>query len=134
MTGVLAAQGRFPLGGGVSDTYLIPMDVGVGVAFHPDLGTLTNVVDPRISFDFRNIFGAIDGSAVVWTLLHAGAEVRLINMFTLRGGVNQGYLTFGGGVNLVVIDMNMAVFTRELGVHLGDRPSAGMSFNFDIRI
>lgn len=134
VTGTLASQGKFPAGGSVSDTYLIPMDIGVGIAFHPDLGTFKNFVDPRFSADFRNIVGALDGSAVVWTLLHAGAEVRLLNMFTLRGGVNQGYLTLGGGVNLVVLDLNMAIFTQELGVHLGDRPSSGMTFNADIRI
>jgi len=38
---------------------------------------------------------------------------------------NQGYLTVDGGVKLIVFDLNMAIFTQELCVHLGDRPSAG---------
>jgi hypothetical protein len=110
------------------------MDIGIGAAFHPDLGDFRYFVDPRISVDFRNIVGAIDGSAVFWTLLHAGAEVRLINTFAVRVGLNQGYLTFGLGMKVLVFDLNMAVFTQELGVHLGDQPASGMSFNADIRI
>lgn len=134
VTGTLASQGAFPTGGSVSDKYLIPMDIGVGISFHPELGSIKYLVDPRFSADFRNIVGAVDGSAVVWTLLHAGVEVRLLNMFTLSGGVNQGYLTLGGGVKLVVLYLNIAIFTQELGAHLGDRPSSGMTFNADIRI
>ena len=133
-TADLASLGRFPAGSSVSDTFVIPMDIGVGISFHPDLGTTQHLVDPRFSVDFRNIVGAIDGSADVWTLLHAGGEVRFFNVFTLRGGVNQGFLTMGGGVKLLVLDMNLALFTQELGVHLGDRPSAGMTFNADVRI
>jgi hypothetical protein len=106
----------------------------VGFAFHPDLGQTKYFFDPSLSFDMRNIFGAIDGSADFWTLLHAGAEIRLMNLFTLRGGLNQGYLTLGAGMTLLIFDMNMAIFTQELGEHLGDRPGAGMTFNVDLRI
>jgi len=134
VTGSLGAHGTFPAGSQASDTYVIPMDIGFGVTFHPDLGDFRYFVDPRISVDLRNINGAIDGSAVFWTLLHAGAEVRLLNTFAIRAGLNQGYLTFGLGMKVLVFDMNMAVFTQELGVHLGDQPASGMSFNADIRI
>ena len=114
-------RGAFPAGGQVSDTYEIPMDIGVGISFHPDLGTVRYFVDPRISVDFRNMVGAFDGSAVVWTLLHAGVEVRLLNMFTLSGGVNQGYFTFGGGVKLIALTLNAA------GIHTGARRAPGGS-------
>lgn len=134
VTGTLASQGRFPTGSSVADTYVIPMDVGVGIAFHPDLGNFRYFVDPIISMDFRDLFGAIDGSAIVWTLLHAGAQIKLMNLFTFRAGLNQGYLTAGAGVKLWIFDVNMAVFTQELGLHIGDRPNAGMTFNADIRI
>jgi hypothetical protein len=134
VTGNLASHASLPSGSSVSDTYVIPMDVGFGFAFHPDLGRTNLFFDPMLSFDMRNIMGAIDGSADFWTLLHAGAQIRLMNFFTLRGGINQGYLTVGGGVKLLIFDMNMAIFTQELGAHIGDRPAAGMTFNLDLRI
>jgi hypothetical protein len=134
VTSTLGSQGNFPSGSPVSDTYVIPMDVGIGVAFHPDLGRTNLFFDPTFSFDMRNIVGAIDGSADFWTLLHAGTEIRLMNMFTVRAGLNQGYLTVGGGMKVFFLDMNMAIFTQELGAHLGDRPNAGMTVSTDIRI
>ncbi len=131
--GTLGSQGNFPSGAPVADTYLIPMDISVGVAFHPDLGRTNLFFDPTISFDMRDIVGAIDGSANVWTLLHAGTAIRLMNTFTFRAGLNQGYLTVGGGVKLLFFDMNLAIFTQELGVHLGDRPAAGTTASLDFR-
>lgn len=133
VTHSLASQAGFPSGSSVSDTYVIPMDVGLGFAVRPDLGRGNLFFDPVISFDMRDIIGAIDGSADFWTLLHAGAEIRLLSMFTVRAGLNQGYLTFGGGVKVWFLDMNIAVFTQELGAYVGDRPSAGMSIGTDIR-
>ncbi len=134
VTDTLASQGRFPAGTSVSDTYVIPMDVGIGFSFHPDLGSTKRFVDPRFVMDFRNINGAINGTAIFWTLLHAGAEVKLLNLFTLRAGLNQGYLTAGAGVTLWALDLNAAVFTQELGTHLGDQPAAGLTFNANVRL
>ena len=134
LTTTLASQGGFPSGSGVGDRFVIPMDVGLGVTFHPDLGTTKLFFDPRFSFDMRNINGAIDGSADFWTVFHLGTEIRLLNMFTVRGGLNQGYLTLGGGIKIFFLDMNVAIFTQELGAHLGDRPNAGMTISADARI
>jgi hypothetical protein len=134
VTGSLASRLSLPTGNPVNDTYVIPMDVGFGFAFHPDLGRTNLFFDPTLSFDMNNIIGAIDGSADFWTLLHAGTEIRLMNLFTIRGGVNQGYLTLGAGMKVLIFDMNMAIFTQELGAHIGDRPAAGMTFNLDLRI
>jgi hypothetical protein len=131
----LASSLQFPSSGSlVTDTqYVIPMDIAIGVGFHPDLGTVSNIVDPSISFDMRNIVGALAGQASFWTLLHFGVESRFFSFFTLRAGINQGYLTMGGGLKFLVFDLNFAVFTRELGAHIGDRPLSGMSLDAAIR-
>jgi hypothetical protein len=134
VTGNLTMQGSLPAGSSVSDTYTIPMDIGVGFAFHPILGSFSHFLDPRISLDFRNINGAINGTTLFLTCIHAGAELEVFNLLVLRAGVNQGYLTAGAGMKLFVFDLNMAVFTQELGEHLGDRPNACITFNADIKI
>ena len=54
-------------------------------------------------------------------------------MFTFRTGLNQGYLTLGGGLKFSVFDLNFAVFTRELGANVGDQPLSGMTFDAAIR-
>jgi hypothetical protein len=126
---------QFPTTGTLvtADQYVIPMDIAMGVSFHPDFGTLNNIVDPSVSLDMRNIVGALSGTDSAWTLLHVGVEARLFSFFTFRTGINQGYLTLGGGMKFLVFDMNFSVFTRELGAHVGDQPLSGMSFNSSLR-
>jgi hypothetical protein len=126
---------QFPTTGTLetADQYVIPMDIAMGVSFHPDFGTLNNIVDPSVSLDMRNIVGALSGTDSPWTLLHVGVEARLFSFFTFRTGINQGYLTLGGGMKFLVFDLNFSVFTRELGAHVGDQPLSGMSINSSLR-
>lgn len=125
---------RFPAGASVTaDQYVIPMNVGIGVAVHPDLGSFKYWVDPSISVDLQDLGGVLGGDHSIWYALHGGAEFKLLNMFALRAGLNQGYLTFGAGVKLLVLDLNFALFTQELGAHLGDRPRAGATLDIAVR-
>ncbi len=116
-----------------ADQYTIPMNIGVGVSFHPDFGTFNNILDTSLSLDIDDIVSGLAGQVSPWTLLHFGVESRLFSFFTLRAGINQGYLTMGGGMKFLVVDLNFAVFTRELGAHIGDKPLSGMTMNAAIR-
>ena len=115
------------------DQYVIPMDIGVGLDFHPDFGTFNNVLDPSITLEMHNLVQAISGEVSPWTAIHFGVEARLFSFFTVRTGLNQGYLTAGAGVKFLFFELNGAVFTRELGAHVGDQPLAGMTFDASIR-
>jgi hypothetical protein len=130
----LGSQLQFPSGSAVTaDQYVIPMDIAFGIGFHPDMGSFGRFVDPSLSIDMHDLVGALAGTSSFWTLLHMGAEVKLISLFTIRAGLDQGYLTMGAGVKLLVLDLNFAVFTRELGAHIGDQPNSGATLNLAIR-
>ena len=134
ITSTFGSQMRFPAGTPViADTYAIPMDIGFGIAFHPDFGTFNAVIDPSMSVDIRDLAGVLSGNTSVWTLLHAGAQVRILSIFGVSAGLNQGYLTAGVGLKLFFLDVNMAIFTRELGTYIGDKPNAGATFDASIR-
>ncbi len=79
------------------------------------------------------IGGAIDGSSSAWKMVHLGAELKLLNVLSAWGGMNQGYFTFGVGLDLFVIEINMSMFTRELGSYIGDRASSGATLEVAIR-
>lgn len=131
----LASQAAFPSSGSsVSDTYTIPMNVAAGISFHPDFGSFTNIVDPSISIDMEYIVQTLTGEQSVWTALHAGAELRLLSLFSVRAGLNQGYVTAGGGVRLWIMDLDFAVFTRELGAHVGDKSSSGLTLDLSFNL
>lgn len=130
----LTTNGDLPDGATVTDEYVIPMDLSAGITFHPDLGGFKFLIDPMVSVDCQDFINVLSGeNESPWKLLHAGAEVTLLSLFAVRAGLNQGYVTAGAGVKLLFLDANFAVFSRELGKSIGDKPSSGMSFEAALR-
>ncbi len=134
LSSTFASQLRFPDGTpATADTYTIPMDISFGMGIHPDFGNFNGVFDPSASIDIHDLVSLLSGSRSVWTLLHVGAQLRILSLFDLTAGLNQGYLTAGFGLRLLFIDINAAVFTRELGAYVGDKPNAGATIDVSIR-
>jgi len=99
--------------------YSIPMSFHAGLSFHPDLGAFSSLIDPSVHAEYV-IPSFTDLSSVVWNNIHVGADIGVLRFIHLRAGLNQGYLTFGAGIKLLFLDVNVAYFSRELG----DYPSA----------
>ena len=132
--GALTTQVQFPAGTAVTaDQYVIPMDIALGIGMHPDMGSVNYFFDPSLSIDLHDLVGMISGTTSVWALLHAGLEMKLLSLFTLRAGYSGGFMSLGAGVKLLIFDMNFALYTRELGANIGDRSSSGASLNMAIR-
>jgi hypothetical protein len=119
-----------PEGTPVDIEHIIPMDVTVGFAFDPDGGFL---FDPVFHADLRDFIGVVQENKSIWTLLHIGAEASILQLFKVRAGLNQGYITMGAGVKLLFADLNLAFFTRELGRHIKDRPNSGATIELAVR-
>jgi hypothetical protein len=116
-----------------NERYVIPMTWNIGAAFHPDLGGLAKLIDPVVHADYAISFVPIEVAPTFWTSLHLGAEVRLLSIFKLRAGINQGYITAGAGVHLLFLDVNVAYFGRELGSFAGAKQSQGLTAEVAIR-
>ncbi len=80
----------------------------LGDRFGPGRGLL-------VAADLRNAF---ESDAGFGNKMHLGAELRS-PIFTLRGGFNQGYPTFGATVGLWVMAIDYAYYGRELGPYPG---------------
>jgi len=126
-------NGSLPQGGVIDSEAVTPMDISAGIAFHPKLGSIDWLFDPIIQIEVQDITGMIRENRSFWTSLHGGADLRLLSLFNLRGGISQGYFTLGGGINLFFLELNAAIFTRELGLHAGDQPNAGVTFEGAVR-
>ncbi len=50
--------------------------------------------------------------------IHLGTELSL-PIIDLRAGINQGYMTYGIGINLLVFRIDAATYTEELGAYTG---------------
>ncbi|WP_409478005.1 hypothetical protein [Pseudobdellovibrio sp. HCB154] len=66
--------------------------------------------------------------------LHLGTEVSLA-LIDIRAGYNQGYVSYGLGVDLWFLQVDVAAYTAELGATAGqtpnDRYQASVSLNLD---
>ena len=101
-------------------------DVTAGLGWSPRL--IPGIIDPSIYVEAKNVL-SLSEDQNVWNLLHAGGELRLLSFVFLRGGVSQGWLSVGAGVNLLILEVDGALFTEEMGAHPGDQPRSGASVN-----
>lgn len=97
--------------------YVIPMNVSAGAAINLNL---LRILELTVHGDLQDVIGVIKYGRSIWTLLHIGAEAKLLGMLKARAGFNQGYITMGVGAHLLFLDVNVAFFTRELGKFIKD--------------
>lgn len=66
--------------------------------------------------------------------IHLGTEAS-IAFFDLRAGLNQGYVTYGGGIDLWFFQLDAAIYATELGTYAGqqrnDRYNVSLTINLD---
>lgn len=126
--------GLLPQTTATSSTAVFLPNVTAGLSWKPRL--IPGLIEPSMYLELQDPVSVIqnwDGIGSALNLLHVGAEVKLLNFITLRGGINRGWLSAGAGVRLIFIDLNFAVFTEELGALPGDDPRSGMALQAAIR-
>lgn len=130
---IIKASG-VPTGGTApADTYIVPMTVAVGAAFHPDLGGLANLLDPKVHADVQIPVTDEFNQPSIWASSHLGGEVTLLRFINVRGGFNQGYFTLGLGAKLLFADVNIGAYAEELGRFIGENRRAGLTAEAAIR-
>lgn len=83
--------------------------------------------------EVSDTLAVFEDSDALWTNLHAGAELKLLNMIAVRGGLNQGYISLGAGIDLLFLHADAAIFTEEVGLYPGHRPRSGIAVQAAVR-
>ncbi len=83
--------------------------------------------------EVSDTLAVFDDSDALWTNLHAGAELKLLNMIAIRGGLNQGYISLGAGLDFLFLHADIAMFTEEVGLYVGHRPRSGIAVQAAVR-
>ena len=122
----------------VETVYAAPMTLRLGAAVHPKIPFLSFLADPQVHAELAiplvnadNYSDYAIGS--FWTRLNLGADVTLLRMLSLRAGLNGGYLTAGAGLDLLFMEVNVAVFSQENGLYAGAERVMGGSVDFSLR-
>jgi hypothetical protein len=115
-------------------SFATPMSVNAGFGWNPDFGSLSNIINPAIAIDVVNVDKLLaDFSTTnLLTSLKAGAEVELLRTIELRAGINQGYTSFGVGLNILnILHMEASYYRHEFGTLLGDNPVDALTIRFN---
>jgi hypothetical protein len=94
-----------------------PTVVDVGIALEPE----TRKSRSRLTLDFRDVLDEMGENP--YKRVHLGAELSFQNVLGGTIGLNQGYLTYGGYVNLSFVRVEAGVFSEEFGDFPGARQS-----------
>lgn len=110
------------------------MKLNAGIAFDTESSTGIKLAVDVV--DILSIPDALDAGystkGVILGHTKIGAEFSLLNFLKVRGGLNSGYFTLGGSVNLGFITIDAAYFWEELGVVAGEKGLDGLSLRFNI--
>lgn len=107
-------QTSFARTDGTENIPMIKDNLSVGVGTNVDLPGL----DWSTSLEMRHL---TDSSEQIGKKVHVGTEVSL-PLIDLRAGMNQGYQTYGVGVNFFFLRVDAAYYKEELGVYPGQTP------------
>ncbi len=107
-------------------------NLDLGVAFVQKGFALSAQIDNFHGFLDRVNNGPTSENLSLVRYLHFGIEKSILPFLTLRAGVNQGYLTFGGDVFLVLGRVGFAYYGSEAGMIAGDQIRQNFEVHADV--
>lgn len=123
---------------GAPEYVLLPQSVNLGFQFSPSLGRaqryLSNLL---VLLDYRDIFDfwiTPTDTENILLKLGLGVEARLLEVLSLRAGLNQGLLAAGIGIDLSFMQLNAAMYGTELSGEPGLRPIYNLILGLEFRL
>ena len=111
----------------------IDPNLALGASWSPDLGALGHYVDGlTLAADYSDIldlFSPLPRNAIL--NVGIGAEVRLLEIMTVRLGIKEALLQAGMGFDLGGTRVSATAFGRELGLEPGSRPIYDLLISFE---
>ena len=106
-----------------------------GVSWSPSLGRLAQILDSLvIALDYRDILDLANPVPRNPILnVGFGLELKVLDIVSLRAGIDDALLSMGMGLDLGVFTLNVAAFGRELGLDPGNRPYYNLLIDFDFK-
>ncbi|MDI6703779.1 MAG: hypothetical protein QME40_03810 [bacterium] len=112
------------------DTVVYPT-MRLGISYRPAwLQRYSNIRDILFAFDVTNIF---DGRTTFFNQLHFGGEIRVLRFILARFGFNQGYPSYGLGIDFPILKLDYVYYGRELGMYPGQIPEWNHMIGLAIR-
>jgi hypothetical protein len=101
------------------------------IADNLSLGVGTKIDLPGIDLSTGAEYRHIRESGQLGKKLHLGTELS-IPFIDLRAGLGQGYVSYGLGMNLLLMRMDLAYYTVEMGEYPGQTPQNRIQLGLNI--
>nr|WP_295899471.1 hypothetical protein [uncultured Bdellovibrio sp.] len=107
-----------------------PPHIEQNLTFGAGLGVDLPGLDLALGLEARHL---MEPDIELGKKIHVGAEISL-PMIDLRAGYNQGYLSYGAGINLLIFQLDAVSYTEETGFYPGQAGDARymVSLSFDL--
>lgn len=107
-----------------------PPHITQNLSFGAGLGVDLPGLDWTVGFEARHL---LEPDVELGKKIHIGTELSL-PLIDVRAGYNQGYLSYGIGINLLIFQLDAVSYTEELGVYPGQAgdPRYMVSLSFDL--
>jgi hypothetical protein len=115
-------------------SFSTPVSFNAGFGWNPDFGSVSNIINPSVVVDFvgLNRICSDFSASQLFSSIKAGIEIELIKSFEFRAGLNQGYATFGLGLNLFnILHLEASYYRHEFGAMLGDNKVDALTIRFN---
>ncbi|MBU0926423.1 MAG: hypothetical protein KKA67_01620 [Spirochaetes bacterium] len=109
-------------------------NITLGASLTPIPVGLRKLIDVTVIAEIQDPIRVIVEQSTPWNLFHLGVEADLLGgLLAVRTGLNKGWISLGAGLDLLIMEVNVAVFTEELGLKPGYQPRTGISAEVAIR-
>lgn len=120
---------------GDPDYMFVDRRLDASFAWKPELGVLDRVFDSiTLALDYRDILALFEPASRNPILnVGLGLELRMLEIATVRAGINEALLTCGAGIDIGVCKFGVSVLGTELGREPGYRPTYNLVIDFSFR-
>ena len=116
--------------GSIDGEYRVP-NLKLGGMYHMPFAGNAFVRRWDVGVDVTDIFNR--QGVHFFQRINMGTELTVLaGLISVRGGFHQGYPTFGAGVRLAIIKIDVAKFTQEMGTSPGQDPADYLMMQFSI--
>ena len=117
---------------------VLPLDLSAGIMLRPPLSRLNRMIsDVLFLADYHNIFDFVTypaGATNPWLHIGLGLEMKLLEIISLRAGFYQLLPSFGFGLDLSFLTLDLAYYGRELSQEPGDYSVYCFAIGVDFRL
>lgn len=119
-------------------THEVPWTLDLGLGWEPRSGALARRFKPAFAVDLVDFLGILEsGVTTVEDLtnrVQAGVELQLLSMVDVRAGISKNYRSFGVGIDLILVHVDVSYYWKDFGGESGEKPIDALTLRVNLGV